>query len=577
MRRLTRLLLAAGVCALVAAPATQARPAKGPAKGVADLVLVNADVRTADPAQAQAQGLAVKNGRFIKIGTERDVRALIGPRTKVVDAAGHTVVPGMIDGHTHLLMGSDMVAGVDLSYIPDKKTWLKKIKERSDQLPKGEWLVGGGWDYTLAEGVLPTKEDIDSVVPDRPVFLQDIDAHSHWANSLALKMAGITAKTPVPPGSEIVIDPKTGEPTGILKEGGAAELIMQQPGMQKTEARRLDGLRQTIAYANSLGLTGVHDMAGRDTLFDFLTLAKQGKLNMRIWYGQFTDSPKAIPQAVADRALVDRTIAAAPSTRTMGPTLKFGYIKTIIDGVLSTRTAVLEKPYSDAPGWKGELFRTQQDLEGLIAAANSAGFPMAVHAIGDGGVDVVLNAYANARKPLPAGLHNRIEHIEVIKPEDIVRFKQLDVVASMQPNHATGTIGKYITERIGPEREPYAYVWKKMVNNQIPLVFGSDWPTSPMSPLTQINDAVFRESPFGLGNGPWHAENAVNFDEALRAYTQAGANMTPWAKEIGSITKGKWADFVVLDGKLPTPLDRSIRERHVQATYLAGKPVFEKK
>jgi predicted amidohydrolase YtcJ len=574
MRPLARLMVAAGSLGLLFPAMTFAKPSN---QDVAELVVVNGDVRTADPAKAHATAFAVRDGRFVRIGSDQEVRKLVGPRTKVVDAAGRTVIPGMIDGHTHLFMGSDLVAGVDLSYIPDKKTWLKKIKERSDQLPPGEWLVGGGWDHTLAEGVLPTKEDIDSVVPDRPVFLVDIDAHTHWANSLALKMAGITAKTPVPPGSEIVVDPKTGEPTGIFLENGAAELIMRQPGLQKTEARRLNGLRQTIAYANSLGVTGAHDMAGRETLMDYLKLAENGELNMRVWYGQFTDDPKMIPQAVADRAEVDRKMAALPITRTKGPVLKFGYIKTIIDGVLSTRTAVLEKPYSDMPGWKGELFRSQADLEGMIAAANGAGFPISIHAIGDGAVDITLNGFANAQKPVPGGLKNRIEHIEVIKPEDLMRFKKLGVVASMQPNHATGTIGKYITDRIGTEREPWAYVWEKMLTNKIPLVFGSDWPTSPLSPLTQINDAVFRESPFGLGNGPWHPENAVNFDQALFAYTQAGADMTPWTKEIGSITSGKWADFVILDAKLPTPLDRSIRQRHVQATYLAGKPVYEKK
>jgi predicted amidohydrolase YtcJ len=541
------------------------------------MVLVNGDVRTVDPAKTRATAFAVKDGRFVKVGSDGEIQALVGPATKVVNASGHTVVPGFIDGHTHFMMGSELVTGVDLSYIPDKATWLKKIKERSDQLPAGEWLVGGGWDHTLGEGKLPTKEDIDSVVPDRPVFLQDIDHHTAWANSAALRMAGITAQTPVPPGSEIVIDPATGEPTGILKEGGAWELIMRQPGMQTSPEKRLNALRQTIQHANSMGVTGAHEMAGRETLLDYLTLAQKGELNMRVWYGQFTDSPKDMPQAVADRALVDKTLADLPVSRSKGPTLKFGYIKTIIDGVLSTHTAVLEQDYSDRPGWKGEPFRTQAELEGMISAANNADFPIAVHAIGDGAVSLTLDAVAKAGKRLPGGVPNRLEHIEVITADDMTRFKDLGLVASMQPNHAVGTIGKYITERIGTEREPRAYVWQEMLANDIPLVFGSDWPTSPLSALSQINDAVFRESPFGLGNGPWYPENAVTFDQALTAYTQAGANATPWGAEIGSITAGKWADFVILDGPLPTPLDRSIRQRHVQATYLAGKPVFEKK
>lgn len=563
------LWLALGLAVTVSGPAlAQAQ--------VADLILVNGDVRTSDPAHPQAQAFAVKDGRFMALGSDADIRKLAGPSTKVVDAGGVTVTPGFIDGHTHLTGGVDMVQGVDLSYIPDKATWLKKIAERSAQLPPGEWLVGGGWDYTLGEGVYPTKEDIDSVVKDRPVYLQDIDGHSHWANSKALELAGITAKTPVPPGGEIVLDPKTGEPTGILKEG-ANDLFDNLPGLRKGDAERREGLRQTIKYANSLGLTGAHDMAGRDDLFDYLSLAEKGDLTVRIWFGQFSSDPADIPQAVNDRAAIDRALAAAPATRQWGPTLKFGYIKSIIDGVLSTHTAVMAADYSDRAGWRGEPFRTQAELEAIIGTANKAGFPMAVHAIGDGGVHTVLNAYEKAAAPLPAGLHNRIEHIEVILPPDIARFKSLGIVASMQPNHATGTIGKYITERVGPARENYAYVWQKMLQTGTPVVFGSDWATSPLSPLTQVNDAVFRESPFGLGNGPWHPENAVSFDQALFAYTQAGANMTPWASEIGSITPGKWADFVLIDGKLATPLDRTIRQRSVRATYLAGKPVYEKK
>lgn len=554
--------------ALVAVSSGSLAVAQGP---VADTMVLNADIRTADPAKPTAEAFAIKAGRFLVVGTNAEVRARASKQTKVIDAGGATVTPGFIDGHTHLSMGSDMVSGVDLSYIPDKATWLKKIAERSAQLPEGEWLVGGGWDYTLGEGSLPTKEDIDSVVRDRPVYLQDIDGHSHWANSKALELAGITAKTKVPPGGEIVLDPKSGEPTGILKEGANAPFA-DLPGLQKTEAKRRDALLQTVRYVNSYGITSIHDMAGRQELMDYLALAEKGDLTVRVWYGEFSSDVGEIPQAVADRSLVDRRLAGKAGQ--VGPVLKFGYIKTIIDGVLSTHTAVMSEPYSDKPGWKGEAFRTQAELQSIIAAANDAGFPISVHAIGDGGVHMALNAFEAAAKPLP--LRNRIEHVEVIEPGDIARFKTLNVVASMQPNHATGTIGKYITERIGPEREKWAYVWQKMLQNGVPVVFGSDWSTSPLSPLTQITDAVFRESPFGLGNGPWHPENAVNFDQALVAYTQAGADMTPWGSQIGSITAGKWADFVILDGTLSRPLDRTIRQRTVRATFLAGKSVYEK-
>lgn len=547
------------------------------AKIIADLIVENADIRTADPGQPKAQAFAIKGGRFLAIGSTDDIAAHKGAATKTVDAGGATITPGFVDSHTHLAAGSDLVVGVDLSYVPEKSVWLQRIAKRSAELPPGEWLIGGGWDYTLGEGKYPTKEDIDSVVPDRPVFLGDIDFHSAWANSKALEMAGITADTKAPVGGTIALDPETGEPTGILKEG-AMGLIQRLPGLQKDEAQRRAALLQSVRYANSLGITSVHDMDRGAGVEDYLALAEAGDLSVRVWYGKFigrTAGTDAVAKAAAERAMINQRMAASALNQQQGPTFTFGYLKMMIDGVLSTHTAVMAEPYSDRPGFKGEPFTSQENMERVVAAGNAADFPIAIHAIGDGAVDMVLDAYENAAvKALPAP--NRIEHLEVARPNTAARMRALNVVASMQPNHATGTIGKYINDRIGDERENHAYIWKDMLKGGVQLVLGSDWPTSPLGPLTQINDAVFRESPFGLGDGPWHAENALSFDEALRGFTQSGADITAWADEIGSITAGKWADFVILDGALPTPLDRSIRQRSVVATYLAGKAVYEK-
>ncbi|WP_054311537.1 amidohydrolase [Mesorhizobium sp. 1M-11] len=543
----------------------------GQATAAADLIVVNADVRTVDPGKPKVQAFAIESGKFTATGTNDEIKAQADGNTEIVDAGGKTVTPGFIDGHTHLTSGTDMVVGVDLSYIPDKKTWLDKIKEADARLPKGAWLTGGGWDYTLGEGKLPTKEDIDAVVPDRVVILRDIDFHSVWVNSKAIEVGAVTAKSEVKEGGQVLLNDK-GEPSGILLEA-AGELVEKHRPVA-TDTERREGLLETLKFANSLGITTVNDMSDLAAVHDYAALVADKKMPLRVWYGFFEGDPKKIAAAVVDRQAVDKISTDSGEQEKKGPLLKLGYTKSVMDGVLSTRTAYLHEDYSDQKGWKGKPFETKEQLAAAIRASNENGFPTAVHAIGDGSVGLVLDAFAEAS--VPRAQPNRIEHIEVVETPDIKRFKDLGVVASMQPNHATGTIGKYITERIGENREPRAYVWHSMLEAGVPLVFGSDWPTSPLSPLTQINDAVFRESPFGLGNGPWHPEQAVSFDQALFSYTQAGANMTPWGDQIGSISVGKWADFVLIDGTLPDPLDRSIRQRKVEATYLAGNEVYRK-
>lgn len=543
----------------------------GSANAAADVIIVNGDVRTVDLKKPKVQAFAIDDGKFAAIGSNDEIRALADSETKIIDADGKTVTPGFIDGHTHLTSGTDMVVGVDLSYIPDKKAWLERIKEADARLPKGAWLTGGGWDYTLSEGKLPSKEDLDAVVPDRVVILRDIDFHSVWVNSKALEVGGVTAKSRVKEGGQVLLNDK-GEPSGILLEG-AGDLVEKHRPVA-TGSERREGLLETLKFANSVGITAVNDMSDLAAVHDYAALVADKKMSLRVWYGFFEGDPQKIAAAVADREAVDKICANSGEQENKGPLLKLGYTKSVMDGVLSTRTAYLHEDYSDQKGWKGKPFETKEQLAAAIRASNENGFPTAVHAIGDGSVGLVLDAFAEGS--VARAQPNRIEHIEVVETSDIKRFKDLGVVASMQPNHATGTIGKYITERIGENREPRAYVWHSVLQAGVPLVFGSDWPTSPLSPLTQINDAVFRESPFGLGNGSWHPEQAVSFDQALFSYTQAGANMTPWGDQIGSISVGKWADFVIIDGTLPDPLDRSIRQRKVEATYLAGKEVYRK-
>jgi predicted amidohydrolase YtcJ len=538
-----------------------------------DLIVINADVYTADSTMPSAEAFAISAGKFVAVGSTADIAALAGDDTDVIDAGGVSVIPGLIDGHTHLIGGAGLATGVDLSEIEDKNEWLRIIREKAQSLPEGAWILGGAWNHNLSDGVLPTKEMLDSVSPGHPVLLRDIDFHSSWANSLAIELAGITADSAVPPGGEIVVDPVTGEMTGIFLEG-AMRLFNGAPGI--AEARDpVAGARAAVRLANSLGITGAHDMSGNNDAF--LSILRDGDLTMRIWEGVFAGPDDDLEEHFArlndEREKVRAIVAADGRSETMGPLFQVGYVKMMIDGVLSTHTAMMKDPYTDKPDAFVEPFIQKEHLDEMVAAAHNAGFPVAVHAIGDEGVSWVLDAFAGSPRSPDMPL-DRIEHIEVVTPDDVARFASLGVAASMQPHHATCCVGDYVIDRIGRDRLPNAYVWRQMLDSENHLVLGSDWATSPLNPLIQIADTLHRETRIDGVVRPWDDGNTLTFAEALNGYTQAGADMTPWSDEIGSISKGKWADFVILDERLPAEIDRAIENRKVTATYLAGKQVY---
>lgn len=546
------------------------------ASASADLVVINGDVYTVDAVAPRIEAFAVEDGKFVAVGSNAGMLALADDGTQVIDAGGNTITPGFIDGHSHVSGNSPVVAGVDLSYVADKEEWLRLIVEADERLPEGEWMIGGYWDHTLSDGEYPTREMLDAVVPDRPVLLNHIDGHYGWANSLALELAGVTADSPVPPGGEIVVDPDTGEMTGILLEG--AQGLVRSIVPDRSDQQRRDGLATMQKYANSFGITGLHQMGGLD---DYLFIIENGDPTLRIWYGErgprgksgdFTAAVEGIKTTAARTAA---RVEATGKEKASGPLLTVGYVKLMNDGVLSAHTAVLMEGYTDREGWKGEYITSPADLVLQVEEVSAAGLPVAIHSIGDAAVRASLDAFEAARDNVVPFPH-RIEHIELVHPDDIARFKALDIVASMQPNHGTNSIG-YVPARVGASRERRAYVWRSMVEAGVPLVFGADYPTSPLNPLIQIADAMFRVSPFGFNDSrPWRPEQAVSFEEALRAYTQAGAAVTPWKDEIGSITAGKWADFVVLDGRVPVPMDASFSELAVDMTWFAGRQVYAK-
>lgn len=545
-----------------------------PVSAAPELIVVNGDVYTVDADNPRIEAFAIENGRFTAVGSNAEIRALADADTRVIDANGNSVTPGFLDGHSHVSGNSPAVAGVDLSYVVEKDEWLQLIEQADQRMPEGEWMTGGYWDHTLSDAVFPTRQMLDEVVPDRPIFLNHIDGHYAWVNTLALDLANVNADTPVPPGGEIVIDPATGEPSGILLE--TAMGVVRNIIPERSDAQRREGLAEMYQYANSFGITGFHQMGG---LEDYLFIVENGDPTLRIWYGQRGRGGEAdsygsvVADILALQEDVSVRVEATGKETSAGPLLELGYVKLMNDGVLSAHTAVLLEGYRDREGWVGEYITEPGELAMQVEALTSAGLPVAIHSIGDAAVRASLDAFeASINNPVP--YPNRIEHIELIHADDVSRFKALGLAASMQPNHATNAIG-YVPVRVGAHREDRAYVWRSFIDAGVPLVFAADYPTSPLNPLVQIADAVFRVSPFGFHDGkPWHPEQAVTFEEALYAYTQESANITPWKDEIGSISVGKWADFVLLNGKVPQPMGASFRDLVVSKTFFAGREVY---
>lgn len=539
---------------------------------IADIIVVNGDVKTVDPAMKYAEAFAIKDGRFLAVGSSAEIRKLAGDNTQVIDAKGATVTPGFIDGHIHLTSGMALATGVNLSDVVSKDEWIQIIAEKIATLKEGEWVLGGGWNHALSDGILPTKEMLDAVAPNNPVFLFDIDHHTFWINSKAIELAGITEDTEVPEGGEILFDSMTGELTGILKEG-AQESITSLTGYKAASAPAI-GIPAAIALANSYGITSIHDLsADKDVRVD---LAVRGELTMRIWSGRFAHLADAdLSEYAAERDAVKKRLAAS-GHEDKGPIFEHGYTKLMVDGVLSTYTALMKRPYSDNAKANPEAIMNEDILLRRVKESHDHGFPVAIHAIGDRGVQMSLDAFEKAGHP-EGMLPDRIEHIEVATPDDVARFKSLGIAASMQPIHATCCVGDYVISRVGEERMPNVYNWRRMLDNGIQLSLSSDWGTSPLNPLEHIAMAMKRETKIGRMMTRWDdARQALTFEEALYAYIQSSADLTPWGDQIGNITVGKWADFVIMDTKMDVSDADSVVAATVLSTYLAGDPIYQK-
>ena len=530
----------------------------------ADLVVLGAQVRTMDAKRPAAEGVAVHGNRITAVGTNAEIRRLAGPRTRVLDAGGALVLPGFNDSHVHFLSGGFQLSSVDLRDAATPQEFAERIRRFSEKLPRGRWVTGGDWDHERWPGApLPTKELIDAFTTDRPVFVNRLDGHMGLANSHALKLAGVTRDTPDPPGGLIVRDPKTGEPTGVLKD--AAQNYVWKVVPEPTFGEKLEAARAATNHAASLGVTSVQDVSAGDNVGVYQTLLERGELKTRV----YAVSPLPDWQRLG-RVGVRRAFGS--------DMLRIGGLKGFADGSLGSTTALFFEPYLDAPETRGlGSGLPEGEMLKFVRGADAAGLQVMIHAIGDRANDEVLTIFEQVAKSNgERDRRFRIEHAQHLRPREVARFGRGRVVASMQPYHCIDD-GRWAEKRIGPERAKGTYAFRSLLDAGAVLAFGSDWTVAPLDPLLGVYAAVTRRTLDGKNPGGWVPEQKITVEEALRAYT-VGSAYAEFAEEVkGTITPGKLADFVVLTEDIFKIDPARIEKARVRMTVMDGRVVYERK
>ncbi len=564
------LFLLSSCLAFVALVLVHSPPTSRP--GGATLVVRNGRVWTGDRTHPRAEAVAIAGERIAAVGTNTEIAAWIGPETEVLDARGHSVLPGLIDAHVHFSSGGLQLTRVDLRDAATPEEFARRIGEFAKRLPAGEWILGGTWDHELWGGdPLPHRSWIDSQTAAHPVFVRRYDGHMGLANTLALARAGITRQTPNPPGGVIVRD-ADGTPTGVLKD--AAMELVERVIPEPSEEQRTRAVLAALAEANRFGLTGLHDISSPADLRVYQALRRQGRLTARIY--------SILPMAQWE------SLAAAGIRAGLGDDwLKIGALKAFADGSLGSSTALFFAPYLDAPETSGLAMYPEPELRRLILGADRAGLQLCIHAIGDRANRMILEAYAEAARQNPAwdgatpdtppGATRRwrIEHAQHIHPDDFVRFARLGVIASMQPYHAIDD-GRWAEKRIGAERCRTTYAFRSLLDAGVVLAFGSDWTVAPLNPLTGIYAAVTRRTLDGKHPNGWFPEQKITLEEALTAYTVGSAYAEFAENTKGTLTPGKLADLVVLDADLFAIPAEAIAEVQVRFTVVGGRVVYRR-
>ena len=547
------LLTAAGLAACGSAP--RGRPA--------DLV-VYGRVWTGDSARPWVGAVAVSGDTVVAVGDSAEIARLAGPETRVLANGAGMVTPGFMDGHLHLTDGGFQLASVDLRPANSPEEFIARLKHYALERQPGEWILGGDWDHERwPDAPLPRRDWIDSVTPRNPVFVNRLDGHMGLANSAALRAAKITRATKDIPGGVIVRDARTGEPTGILKDGAMAALQGAIP--EPTAAQRDAALRRALAFAASKGVTAfAHVSVDPADLGTYLRARQAGALTARaaLYF------PLQAWRAVAD------TVAALGRGDDW---VWIGGVKGFVDGSLGSTTALFYAPYNDDPTTSGVLVTPEDSLRAWIGAADSAGLQVAVHAIGERANPLILDIYDSvARAHGPRDRRFRIEHAQHLRRQDIDRIARLGIVASMQPYHAIDD-GRWAEKRIGPERIKTSYAFRSLLGRHAHLGFGSDWTVAPIDPLLGIYAAVTRRTLDGKHPDGWVPEEKIGVEEALQAYTAGDAYGVFAERTRGRLAPGYKADLVLLDRDLARIPPEEIERAAIRATVVGGRVVYQAK
>src|SRR5205809_956426 len=535
----------------------QSRPA-------ADLIIIKAKVWTVDKNRPTAQAVAVLGDRIVAVGSNADVEAWRGPATKVIDAGGKLLLPGFNDSHVHFVGGGLQLEQVQLNDTTSKEEFVRRIGERAKQTPKGEWMLGGDWDETKwTPPQLPTKELIDPVTGDTPVFLSRYDGHMALANSAALRLAGVTAQTAEPAGGMIVRD-ANGNPTGALKDA-AMELVNKLIPPLSHE-QRLKAVKRALAHAASLGVTSVQHMnPDYEDIAAYSELLDRGELTARIY------AAPLITQGVDDQVKIGIRRAFG------SPYLRIGAVKAYADGSLGSRTAYFFDPFVDQPAEHGLLSDEMHPVSLMrdrMMKADAAGLQLCTHAIGDQAISIILDLYSELIKAHGEDDRRlRIEHAQHMAAKDFDRFAQLHVIASMQPYHAIDD-GRWAEGRIGRNRASRTYAFRTFLDHGVRLAFGTDWDVAPLNPMLTLYAAVTRETLDGTNPPGWFPEQKLTVAEAVEAYTMGSAYAEFQDKDKGSITPGKLADMVLLSEDIFSVPPDDISKVKVLRTLVGGWQVF---
>ncbi len=532
---------------------------------VADTIIINAVVHTMDKTQPTAEAVAIYANRIVAVGATKDIRKLAGPNTRTIDAKKRLLLPGFNDAHTHFMSGGFQLSSVDLRDADSPQEFAARIKAFAEKLPQGRWITGGDWDHERwSEAQLPTKELIDSFTRDTPVFVNRLDGHMALANSLALKLAGVTRQTLDPPGGVIVRD-KSGEPTGVLKD--AAQSFVWKVIPEATFDEKLAAARAASNYAARLGVTSVQDVSAGTDVGVYQALLDRGELKTRIY-------------AVAPLPQWERLARTGVRAHFGSEMLRVGGLKGFSDGSLGSTTALFYEPYRDDPstsGIAGDEMYPEGAMLKRVAEADRAGLQVMIHAIGDRANDLILSIYEQVeRENGKRDRRFRIEHAQHLRPQDIPRFARDQVIASMQPYHAIDD-GRWAEKRIGKERAKTTYAFRSLLDAGVTLAFGTDWTVAPLNPLLTVYAAVTRRTIDGKNSKGWVPEQKISVEETVRAYTVGSAYAEFQENVKGTITTGKLADLVLLSRDIFKIDPKEIENVKVVLTMVDGRVVYQER